>query len=628
MMVIVMTSSTRENPALEAVTDERMRDLRCMGRERVERAAGAKGAAGGVAGAMARRRRVKTSCPGHRRTGPSWNLSPSRDRGVSAPKGDNSRGPRRALAALIPFVLLLLTGQAQAQVSLLGLWQTVEAWREAPEGWDRLRLARAQRFVDDMDAALALSPDSEAAWRTVLVAASLGEHGAGGEGIQLVARSGRAAFERLLAAPDSARLRRWALAEVVVGVNGGRGARSRGRWRPSLVERRMCLDLVSRSKVPGLRTALLTVARRPGDPLRNDAFSALAHWADRFGADEAVDLFLVQQLGARFDVTRQPHPVNVVLERLQSGETPLAPRAQALLRERMTIMLLSADWREPARALRLACGIPIEQRVPILLDALSVWDRRANSKKEYSGLVRVQSDLVRELRAVSGRRYGAHPEPWIDWWVRVRQGKEPMPGTLEFERARKERAAESRSTASFFGLRPESDRITFVIDFSGSMGLGWGTTGHTRYEEAIEQMMRFLQGAPPTTRFNVLLFSGTPQLSSPELIPASAENLERARTSLLARHPTGGTNLRPAIRLALKLDASGRPDLEGLEADTVIVLCDGETAEGAGWVKPLMDRVLPMHPVVFHTVHLGVKDDGALRSLAEASGGHFLRVGG
>lgn len=567
----------------------------------------------------------------HPRTPSGPNLSPIGGPGGLASRRDKLLGLLQRAACLVASVLFALASsapQAAAQSSVQSLWQTAQAWRDAPDGWDGLRIERARRYADDLHEAVAEDGDSITIWRLTLVLATLGADRAPGEGLRFVADAGQSELIGLLDGPRSAKVRRWALADVVAAVGSDDGPSSRRSWSPGLEERRVCLELLLERSARGLRTALLAVARRAEDPLRYEAFSALARWSDRHGPDEAIDLFLVQQLGARFDVRERPHPVNVVLERLVSSDEPLAPRALVLLRERIVQMLLSTDWREPALAIRLAQGIPVEDRVPLLLDALSVWDRRSRAGRDYTGLVRVRSDLVRELRTISGRFHGPRPEPWIDWWVRVRQGKEPMPGTPEFEAAARERASEPRSTASFFGIRPESDRITFVIDFSGSMAQGWGTTGHSRFEEAVDQMMRFLQGAPSSTRFNVMLFSSSPLLSSPELIPASPSNLELARASLLEREPNGGTNLKPAIELALKLDRRGEPDLDGLEADTIIVLCDGETSEGARWVEPLLRRVLPMHPVVFHTVHLGVRDDGALQTLADTSGGRFLRVGG
>ena len=76
------------------------------------------------------------------------------------------------------------------------------------------------------------------------------------------------------------------------------------------------------------------------------------------------------------------------------------------------------------------------------------------------------------------------------------------------------------------------------------------------------------------------------------------------------------------------MDDRGDPDMERLEADTIVVLCDGETERGPRWVQPTLERVLPHHPLVFHCVLLGGRGDGTLRALAEGSGGSYLRVGG
>jgi hypothetical protein len=79
----------------------------------------------------------------------------------------------------------------------------------------------------------------------------------------------------------------------------------------------------------------------------------------------------------------------------------------------------------------------------------------------------------------------------------------------------------------------------------------------------------------------------------------------------------------------LRLDRSGTPNLERLEEDTVIVLCDGATAEGPGWVAPLLERVGAASAVAFHCVQLGSGGgDGALRLLAELSGGEYVETDG
>ena len=202
-----------------------------------------------------------------------------------------------------------------------------------------------------------------------------------------------------------------------------------------------------------------------------------------------------------------------------------------------------------------------------------------------------------------------------------------MPGSDEFIALMRRRAERPESTAGFFGIRPESDRFTFVVDLSGSMRQNFGTTERSRYVEAIDQMVRFLHAAPKGTQFNVYLFnSGVYQLSR-KSIEVDAKSLAEVRSSLLEFNPQGGTGLRPAIEAALHIGEDGLPDFESFEADTVVVLCDGATNEGMGWVEGVLDRVLPEVPVIFHCVLLGHKGDGALRQLAELSGGRLVRVG-
>ena len=417
---------------------------------------------------------------------------------------------------------------------------------------------------------------------------------------------------------------RWALGRVVAAMPSGRRRDS----FPTIVDRRAVLRALWQSGNERMRVPLLAVGRRGDDPLRPDALRVLAAWSMRHGADEAIDLFLVELLGRKFDRATRPHPYTVLLQRLGEGNTPLQPRARAKLSERVGLMLLANDWRDAARALRLSAGFPLEERVPILLDALNVWHARSQSGREVPGLVRVQGDIVRALRELSDQHHGPYPGPWIDWWVRVRQGESPMPGSPEFRAARARRAEQGGSVApGVFGIRPETDRFTFVLDLSGSMKQNYGTTERTRYLEAVDQLVRFLQAAPKGSEFNVVLFGTGAVALSDEPIPLDAESLADTRDELIRIQPRGATQLRPGIETALRLDDDGLPVLDGATPDTVIVLCDGATEEGPAWVGPMLERVLPIHPVQFHCVLLGHRGDGALRRLAESSGGKLVRVG-
>ncbi len=566
-------------------------------------------------------------------------------RSVGGQLGGDFRRHRALRYLWVALLLVSSTGTAAAQSSRLEpLRSSLDRWQRAPEDWDGLSQRSARRFTDRlMEAMGEVDPGRseagdprrpsvetsyrEEVWFVALRAAALRQPGVASESLLSIAGEARTELLRLAGTPDSG-LQAWAMFDVV-GAESHDGTRraSSGRRRPTTEERTAALDILVTARVRAIRAALLMVARRERDPLRPQVLHELARWAERFGADEAVDLFLVELLGTSAARDQVPHPMNVVLDRVDSATIPLGARAQQYLRQRIATMLLSPDWRKAAQAMRLSKGLSVESRVPILLDALNVWDQRSRSDRTYDGLVRIRGDLVRTLREISGRMHGPQPGPWIEWWIAVQKGELPMPGSQAFEAAQEQRAQQPLSTASFFGLRPETDRVTFIIDFSGSMDASWATSGHSRYEEAVEQMMRFLQAAPSTTRFCVILFNGAPIRSSEELVEASPENLEAARRSLLRRSPEGGTLLRPAVALALGLDANGIPDPELSAGDTLVVLCDGQTSGGRAWVKPMLERVLPYYPVVIHSVHLGADDDGALRDLAHGTGGEFVRVG-
>lgn len=513
----------------------------------------------------------------------------------------------------------------------------IEDWLSASPNWKGPGKGTVDRFLASLENAYRAGPDLHF-WELCLRAHGLPKQFPGHSELLRVADAAdriirqdvRGEKKRGDRVSGGRRFSPWALTRVLA-AHPAAGRRRAGSGRrdfvPTLEDRRAALSYLEQERLPSLRVALLAVGRRADDPLRPDVLGALGRWSRTVGPDAAVDLFLVQLLGTSFDRSAHPHPYNIVLDRLSPGAEPLAERARRLLSGRVGAMLLSADWREGARAIRLSTGFPARERVPMLLDALTVWEQRVNAGQDLDGVMRIQGDLVRALREISGRSHGKQPGPWIRWWVQVRQGMLPMPGTPEFGAQRRDREAEPRSTASFFGLRPETDRVTFVIDHSGSMNTGFATSDDSRYVEAVEQMMRFLQGAPEGTLFSTILFSDKPTSSGETLDPATPKMLDLARRDLLGRKPRGGTNLRPAIIQALALDARGFPRTEILKADTIIVLCDGMTSGGKSWVQPMLNKVLPIHPVVFHCVHLGPTSDGVLEALAKGSGGSYLRVG-
>ena len=423
----------------------------------------------------------------------------------------------------------------------------------------------------------------------------------GGTPTERVRELGSREARRHVLADRAGQRLRWLTREVLVMPS-----------RHPLPRRIAALLLVDQLRSEEGKLALLTVAQSRADELRPRVLGVLATWPD-----PQVDAFLVELLGRPHDRARDPHPFNLLLKRIRGHRQPLGERATELLGSRIAVMLIDPDWREASRAVELSRGMVADRSVPVLIEAMGVWSNRADLGR---GSRRIQNEILQELQRISGRTIGPHPERWFTWWQAVQEGRVAL--------ADQDEAADvQRSSATFFGLRPITDRVTFVIDRSGSMDAAWGSTGHSRYEEAVEQMVLYLQAAGEGTHFNVVLFSSETILSSRSLVPASADRLEAARRSILSREPEGGTFLKPGIRQALAVGSDGRVDLERLEADTVVVLCDGVTAEGPGWVPGFLERVAEAR-VQFHCVLIGSQGDGTLEALARGTGGEFLRIGG
>jgi hypothetical protein len=279
---------------------------------------------------------------------------------------------------------------------------------------------------------------------------------------------------------------------------------------------------------------------------------------------------------------------------------------------------LSEDWRDAARARALARALDPPRAVPILIEALAAWERRTRTG---AGSRRIEAELVGELQRLSGRGMGAEPESWTAWWQAVRSGHIALPAEIAA-------AGGQTSSATFFGLHAVTDRVLFVVDRSGSMRTAFGTGGRTRHEEAIDQLLRFLKQSGEDTRFSVAVFGSEGKAWRTRLATATDGNLALVRRWLERNEPDGETLLFEGLRAGLGLDSRGRLALERCEADTVIVLCDGATTEGPGWVERWLATENEAAQLVFHCVQIGVDGNGTLEALAEGTDGEFVRVQG
>ncbi|MGC2696224.1 MAG: VIT domain-containing protein [Candidatus Angelobacter sp.] len=106
-------------------------------------------------------------------------------------------------------------------------------------------------------------------------------------------------------------------------------------------------------------------------------------------------------------------------------------------------------------------------------------------------------------------------------------------------------------------------QMIFVLDTSGSM---WGFP----LEMAKKTTQRALDNLRKDETFNLITFSGDTRILFPEPVPATPENVVKAKQVLAGAYGSGGTEMMKAIRTALGDDAgAGKP----MEADPIRVVC-------------------------------------------------------
>ncbi len=177
--------------------------------------------------------------------------------------------------------------------------------------------------------------------------------------------------------------------------------------------------------------------------------------------------------------------------------------------------------------------------------------------------------MVAGLRRLSGLKAGRDARYWQQWAKALTPDWKP--GTSDSKPVDNE-----GKTAALVGLPILSERVTFLIDLSGSM---WeARDGKTRKQAADRELEIALQGLAPQTEFNVIPFTLNPIPWQDLLQPATAKNVASALAFFVKRTDRGKGNFWDALQLAL-VD----PDV-----DTVVLLGDGAPTGGSRWNVGLM----------------------------------------
>ncbi|XP_019489512.1 PREDICTED: inter-alpha-trypsin inhibitor heavy chain H4 isoform X13 [Hipposideros armiger] len=136
------------------------------------------------------------------------------------------------------------------------------------------------------------------------------------------------------------------------------------------------------------------------------------------------------------------------------------------------------------------------------------------------------------------------------------------------------------------GLPTIPKNVIFVIDKSGSMQ-------GKKIQQTREALIKILDDLSPKDQFNLVSFSGEATQWMPSLMPASAENVEKARSYASGIWAQGGTNINGAMLMAVQLlDKANQEELLPFgSVSLIILLTDGDPTVGETNPKNIQKNV-------------------------------------
>jgi HEAT repeat protein len=346
----------------------------------------------------------------------------------------------------------------------------------------------------------------------------------------------------------------------------------------------------------GPATAVAAACAREAVPAVRAAL--LLAWAARDPAGAAAE---AARTAAR---ERDGPPVLASLRILAKGDPAAAARtARSLLHH--------PDWTVRIESADLLAALGAEGAdVEALIGAL----RREKRS-------RVRGEAASALERLTGAPLGEEPGRWESWWAKHREGwkagrASPAPAACD--------PGDGASTARFYDIPVETDRMAFVIDTSKSMTdpARLGETA-TKMQLALAQLARTLAGLREDSSFNVVAFGTEVETWKPRAVPAGASGKYEAMRFLQKKSLEGRTNIFDAVAAAL----------EDPEVDTLFLLTDGAPTAGEETTRTGFMRGLAAlrrwRPVRIHCVEVGAQNTGMrwkgfLAEVASSTGGRHV----
>ena len=235
--------------------------------------------------------------------------------------------------------------------------------------------------------------------------------------------------------------------------------------------------------------------------------------------------------------------------------------------------------------------------------------------------------------------------PWRAFWktegASFKVRPKPAPG---------DEPAKDGRYDKFFDLNIESDRVLFVLDFSGSMAEpaairseetsadGAATAQTTKAQLVVEEIKKLVMSLPDGALCNFVVFSEEVRIwraegSRPALVALDDDARDELLGSFLdGLRPQGPTNLYDALQAALGFGGRGLYDkYYAAGFDTLYVITDGAPSAGPVTDKQEIRKQVreanQLRKIAIHCVTFGNQNDTAfLKPLAEENGGRHIHV--
>lgn len=398
---------------------------------------------------------------------------------------------------------------------------------------------------------------------------------------------------------------------------------AKGVKSPDAGVRRVALEVLGFMEAPGVEEALVEPLADK-DPKVRAAAAATAGFVKAKSLRDA----LIKRVETDNDLLTRSYAIEAV-SRI-GGEDTVAHLDRWVRNANESIQLTALHqfwWHDKERGAARTAEFLADPKLredgttrPLLIQAIeeAVKYRAKSTLPELVGLLshpraRIRDAAYGALSEITGLEIPNSPQDWQDWW-KYNGEKYEVP-------AKPERGAQkpARSMVNFYGIPIVSDRIIFVIDYSGSMNSG-GRDGKLKIDSAREALAEVLNALPEKTEFNIIAFSTEPRAWRDTLQAKSKSTVEDALDFARKTQVRGSTNFFDALEQAMNMN----------EADSIVMLSDGAPSAGAyiffSRIRHQVRALNRMRKVAVSAIALETTADANrfLSELAKDTGGEFV----